>query len=41
MENRDDLLRRTRLAILDLHRLAGGGPSPIEPMIAPPGKRSE
>lgn len=41
MENRDDLLRQTRRAILDLHHLAGGGPSPIEPMIAPPGKRSE
>jgi 1-acyl-sn-glycerol-3-phosphate acyltransferase len=37
---RDDLLRRTRLAILDLHRMAGGGQSPLEPMIAPPGKRS-
>jgi len=38
--DRDDLLRRTRLAILDLHRMAGAGPSPIEPMIAPPGKRT-
>ena len=38
--DRDDLLRRTRLAMLELHRLAGAGPSPIEPMIAPPGKRS-
>ncbi len=34
------LLRKTRLAILDLHRQAGGQPSPQEPMIAPPGKRA-
>ncbi len=39
--DRDDLLRRTRLAMLELHRLAGGGLSPIEPMIAPPGRRTE
>ncbi|MCA1826398.1 MAG: lysophospholipid acyltransferase family protein [Myxococcales bacterium] len=39
--DRDTLLRRTRLAILDLHRRAGGGPSPLEPMIALPGKRGE
>jgi hypothetical protein len=32
--------RRTRLAVLDLHRMAGAGPSPLEPMIAPAGKRS-
>jgi len=38
--DRDDLLRRTRLAMLELHRLAGAGPSPIEPMIAPPGRRT-
>ena len=38
--DRDHLLRQTRLAILDLHREAGGMPSPIEPMIAPPGKRA-
>jgi 1-acyl-sn-glycerol-3-phosphate acyltransferase len=39
-ENRDELLRKTRLAILELHHKAGGIPSPLEPMIAPPGKRS-
>jgi 1-acyl-sn-glycerol-3-phosphate acyltransferase len=39
-DDRDGLLRRTRLAILDLHRQAGGIASPLEPMIAPPGKRS-
>ncbi|MGZ6126396.1 MAG: lysophospholipid acyltransferase family protein, partial [Myxococcales bacterium] len=38
--DRDDLLRRTRRTMLGLHRLAGAGPSPLEPMIAPPGKRS-
>jgi len=38
--DRDQLLRRTRLAVLDLHRMAGAGPSPLEPMIAPAGKRS-
>jgi 1-acyl-sn-glycerol-3-phosphate acyltransferase len=38
--DRDDLLRRTRLAILDLHRQAGGAESRLEPMIAPPGKRA-
>ena len=37
--DRDELLRRTRLAILDLHHIAGGAPSPIEPMIAPPGRQ--
>jgi 1-acyl-sn-glycerol-3-phosphate acyltransferase len=37
---RDELLRRTRLQILEQHRMAGAGPSPIEPMIAPPGRRS-
>ncbi|HTO96366.1 MAG TPA: lysophospholipid acyltransferase family protein [Myxococcales bacterium] len=36
--DRDDLLRRTRATMLELHRLAGAGPSPVEPMIAPPGK---
>jgi len=40
VEDRDDLLKRTRLAVLELHRMAGAGPSPLEPMIAPPGKRS-
>lgn len=35
---RDALLRRTRLAVLDLHRQIGGPPSAQEPMIAPPGK---
>lgn len=39
LEDRDELLRRTRLAILDLHRMAGAGASPMEPMIAPPGKQ--
>lgn len=38
--DRDALLRRVRLAILDQHRLAGAGPSPLEPMIAPAGKQS-
>jgi 1-acyl-sn-glycerol-3-phosphate acyltransferase len=38
--DRDALLRTTRLVILDLHRRAGAGPSPLEPMIAPPGRRS-
>jgi 1-acyl-sn-glycerol-3-phosphate acyltransferase len=37
--DRDDLLRRTRTTMLELHRLAGAGPSPLEPMVAPPGKR--
>lgn len=36
----EELLRKTRLAVLDLHRHAGGPPSPHEPMIAPPGKRA-
>lgn len=36
--DRDALLRRTRLAILDLHRQAGAPSSPVEPMIAPSGK---
>jgi len=40
VSERDDLLRRTRLAMIELHRLAGGAPSPLEPMIAPSGKRS-
>lgn len=35
--DREALLRTTRLAILDLHRQAGGAPSPVEPMIAPSG----
>lgn len=39
-DDRDALLRRVRLAILEQHRLAGGEPSPLEPMIAPPGKQS-
>lgn len=39
-EDRDDLLRRVRTAILEQHRLAGAGPSPLEPMIAPAGKQS-
>ena len=38
--DRDDLLRRVRLAILEQHRMAGAGPSTVEPMIAPPGQRS-
>jgi 1-acyl-sn-glycerol-3-phosphate acyltransferase len=38
LEDRDALLRRTRLTVLDLHRQLGGPPSPEEPMIAPPGK---
>jgi 1-acyl-sn-glycerol-3-phosphate acyltransferase len=38
--DRDDLLRRTRVSMLELHRLAGAGPSPLEPMIAPPGRRT-
>lgn len=38
--DRDDLLRRTRLAVLDLHRSLGAIPSPEEPMIAPAGKPS-
>jgi 1-acyl-sn-glycerol-3-phosphate acyltransferase len=37
---RDDLIVRTRQAILALHREAGAPPSPESPMIAPPGKRS-
>jgi 1-acyl-sn-glycerol-3-phosphate acyltransferase len=37
---RDDLLRRTRLAVIDQHRIAGAAPSPLEPMVAPPGRRS-
>ncbi len=39
-DDRDDLLRRVRLAILAQHLLAGAGPSPLEPMIAPPGQQS-
>ncbi|GAC1609077.1 MAG: hypothetical protein NVS4B10_24520 [Myxococcales bacterium] len=35
---RDTLLRRTRLAVLDLHRQIGGPPSPQDPMVAPPGR---
>lgn len=37
--DRDELLRKTRLSILELHRQAGAAPSPLEPMIAPPGRR--
>jgi 1-acyl-sn-glycerol-3-phosphate acyltransferase len=33
--DRDELLRTTRRAILELHRIAGAPPSPVEPMIAP------
>jgi 1-acyl-sn-glycerol-3-phosphate acyltransferase len=40
LADRDDLLRRTRLAMLDLHQRAGAQPSRVEPMIAPPGKRA-
>ena len=40
LEQRDDLIVRTREAILALHREAGAPPSPEHPMIAPPGKRS-
>lgn len=39
--NRDDLLRQTRCAMLELHRMAGAGPSPLEPMVAPPGKHRD
>lgn len=39
-EDRDELLRRVRTAILEQHRLAGAGPSPVEPMIAPAGQQS-
>ena len=39
LADRDELLRRTRLAIIDLHRQAGGAPSPLEPMIAAPGRQ--
>jgi hypothetical protein len=38
--DRDELLRRTRLAVIDQHRIAGAAPSPLEPMVAPPGRRS-
>src|SRR5712691_10278017 len=38
--DRDDLLRRTRLVVIDQHRIAGAAPSPLEPMVAPPGKPS-
>lgn len=38
--DRDALLLRTRLAMLDLHQRAGAAPSRVEPMIAPPGKRA-
>ncbi len=40
IDDRDDLLRRVRVEILAQHLLAGAGPSPVEPMIAPPGKQS-
>ena len=40
VDDRDALLRRVRLEILEQHRLAGAAPSPLEPMIAPPGKRT-
>ena len=39
MADRDDLLRKTRLAVIDLHGRAGGAPSPLEPMIAAPGRQ--
>src|SRR6185503_10489260 len=39
LADRDDLLRKVRLAILDLHHQAGGAPSPLEPMIAAPGRQ--
>ncbi len=39
-EDRDALLIRTRKEILALHLKAGAAPSPEEPMIAPPGKRT-
>lgn len=38
--DRDELLRKTRRAVLELHRKLGAIPSPEEPMIAPPGKPS-
>ena len=38
--DRDALLRRTRVAVLELHRQIGGVPSPEEPMIATAGKPS-
>jgi 1-acyl-sn-glycerol-3-phosphate acyltransferase len=37
--DRDELLRKVRLAVIELHHQAGGGPSPLEPMIAPPGRQ--
>jgi 1-acyl-sn-glycerol-3-phosphate acyltransferase len=40
LESRDELIVRTRKAVLALHLEAGAPPSPEEPMIAPPGKRS-
>ena len=40
LPERDELLRKTRLAVLALHQRAGGVNSPLEPMIAPPGKRA-
>jgi len=39
-DDRDALLVQTRRAVLALHTRAGAQPSPEEPMIAPPGKRS-
>lgn len=36
--DREELLVRTRKAVLALHRAAGGPPSVEEPMVAPPGK---
>ena len=38
-DDRDELLRTTRRAILALHRAIGGPPSPEEPMIAPAGRK--
>ena len=39
--DRDDLLRRTRLAVLELYSRAVGVLSPLEPMAAPPGRHRE
>lgn len=40
VDQRDELLIKTRTQILAMHKECGGPPSPAEPMIAPPGKRT-
>jgi 1-acyl-sn-glycerol-3-phosphate acyltransferase len=40
-EGRDDLMRRTRKAVLELHRAVGGPPSPDEPAISGGGGRKD